>query len=135
MSCAAPSERRWADGGRARHRPGGEAARRARRRCQRGVLRDRRSDAPLRRGRAHGGRRSKGCSTRRETRARAERDAELEALDQRLAARIAELEAEAEDHLQRARSERGTAAKERDKAILRYREARERLLASLPELA
>lgn len=67
--------------------------------------------------------------------ARAERDAELEALDQRLAARIAELEAEAEDHLQRARSERGTAAKERDRATLRYREARERLLASLPELA
>ena len=67
--------------------------------------------------------------------ARAERDAELEALDQRLAARIAEIEAEAEDHLQRARSERGTAAKERDKATLRYREARERFLASLPELA
>ncbi|GAB5547770.1 MAG: hypothetical protein RLP09_09515 [Sandaracinaceae bacterium] len=67
--------------------------------------------------------------------ARAERDAELEALDQRLAARIAELEAEAEDHLQRARSERGTAAKERDRATLRYREARERLLASLPELS
>lgn len=67
--------------------------------------------------------------------ARAERDAELEALDQRLAARIAEIEAEAEDHLQRARSERGTAAKERDRATLRYREARERLLASLPELS
>ncbi|MEC7520132.1 MAG: hypothetical protein VYE22_09725 [Myxococcota bacterium] len=65
--------------------------------------------------------------------ARAERDAELEALDQRLAARIAELEAEAEAALQRARSERGTAAKERDKATLRYREARERLVASLPE--
>lgn len=65
--------------------------------------------------------------------ARAERAAELEALDQRLAARIAELEAEAEAALQRARSERGTAAKEWDKATLRYREARERLLASLPE--
>lgn len=67
--------------------------------------------------------------------ARAKRDEELRALEQRFDEQIRELEAEAEAELQRTRSERGTAAKEIDKATLRYREARERLLASLPEPA